>query len=66
MKDPSNVRCSTSIQGITRALVPANRVGKVRRRAGLSRWRALEHKEFRALVAAPKHQDRSKGGSRSC
>ena len=61
MKDPSNTRRSTSIHGITRALVPADRVRKAPRCTGrVSRWRALEHEQFRALVAAPSDQGRSK------
>jgi heme-degrading monooxygenase HmoA len=65
MKDPSNIRRSTSIHGITPALVPADRAGKARRRVSVSRWRALEDEQFRALVASPKHQNGSKRGSGS-
>jgi hypothetical protein len=66
MKDPSDTRRSTSSRGITRALVPDNRVAKARGRLGLSRWRALEREQFLALVASPTHRKRPKGGSRSC
>lgn len=62
----SNTRRCTPIRGITLPRVPVDRVGKTRRRVSLSRWRALEHDHFRALVAAPEYQDRSNGGSRSC
>jgi hypothetical protein len=65
MKNPSNRRRSTPLHDITRALAPAARRGKTRRRVGLSRWKALEHEQFRALIAPPALHARSKGGSRS-
>jgi hypothetical protein len=33
---------------------------------GMSRWRALEREQFRALIASPFSQDRPEGGSKSC
>ena len=67
MKDPSNIRRSPSIHGRMRVLRAGDDVPKPRRRpVNLSRWRALEHEQFRALVAAPPDEGRSKGGSRPC
>ena len=65
MKDPSNFSRSTSIHGRVHALRRADTVPKARRRlVTLSRWHALEHEQFRALVAPPPDRGRSKGGSR--
>jgi hypothetical protein len=66
MKDLSKITRSTSIHGLTGRRLATDRVGKMPRCAGLSRWRALENGQFRALVAAPQHQNRFKGGARSC
>ncbi len=33
---------------------------------GMSRWRALEQKQFRALTASPSSNDRPEGGPKSC
>jgi hypothetical protein len=65
MKNPSNRRRSTSLHDIARALAPGDRRRKARRRVGLSGWKALEHEQFRALIAAPRLHARSKVGSRS-
>jgi hypothetical protein len=33
---------------------------------GMSRWRALDRKQFRELIASPVRKDRSEGGPTSC
>lgn len=62
MKDSSNVRRSTSKRAVTRARNRADRLGKTQRSVSVSRWRALEHEQFRALVASPREPDQSNEG----
>jgi hypothetical protein len=33
---------------------------------GMSRWRALDRKQFRELIASPVRKDRPEGGPTSC
>jgi hypothetical protein len=37
----------------------------VARDKGMSRWRALEREQFRALIASPSSQGKPEGGSKS-
>ena len=66
LKNPSNVdRSADLLHSTGRLRLRADRESNARA-GGVSRWRALEHKQFRALTAAPRRQSRSKGDITSC
>jgi len=53
MNDPSNTRRSTHNRAARRSPFLTDGVAKPPRRAGVSRWRALETTRFRTLIASP-------------
>jgi hypothetical protein len=66
MKRPRDLRLSP--QGITEAPPSslANSETGPQRLNGMSRWRALDRKQFSELIASPVRKDAPKGGPTSC
>ncbi len=63
MKYPSNIHRSTPDSVSERASAAVDRAAKPPRPLGVSRWRAMEPRRFRALTAPPLHEDRSERGA---
>ena len=65
MKRPPSLLLSLRFHPGRRSPVFPEGVADPRRRKGMSRWRALGRKQFRALIESPSNQDRPEGRSKS-